>query len=113
MFLFCVRDVDTCIVVKAPSSNTGKTTFVKRHLTGDFEKKYERTCLIQLPSGSDTKLSERLSVAATIGVEVHPLDFTTNLGKIRFYCWDTAGQERYRSMTPLYYRFTRNTFNYF
>lgn len=30
--------------------------------------------------------------AATIGVEVHPLDFTTNRGKIRFYCWDTAGQ---------------------
>lgn len=24
---------------------TGKTTFVKRHLTGEFEKKYERTCL--------------------------------------------------------------------
>jgi len=32
---------------------TGKTTFVKRHLTGEFEKKYE----------------------PTIGVEVHPLDF--------------------------------------
>ncbi|KAG5403447.1 hypothetical protein IGI04_009566 [Brassica rapa subsp. trilocularis] len=29
----------------------------------------------------------------TIGVEVHPLDFFTNCGKIRFYCWDTAGQE--------------------
>ncbi|GAY50552.1 hypothetical protein WN943_000750 [Citrus x changshan-huyou] len=24
---------------------TGKTTFVKRHLTGEFEKKYERECL--------------------------------------------------------------------
>lgn len=24
----------------------GKTTFVKRHLTGEFEKKYERKCLI-------------------------------------------------------------------
>lgn len=22
----------------------GKTTFVKRHLTGEFEKKYERKC---------------------------------------------------------------------
>jgi GTPase SAR1 family protein len=22
----------------------GKTTFVKRHLTGEFEKKYEREC---------------------------------------------------------------------
>ncbi|KAG5522205.1 hypothetical protein RHGRI_034400 [Rhododendron griersonianum] len=52
---------------------TGKTTFVKRHLTGEFEKKYE----------------------PTIGVEVHPLDFFTNYGKIRFYCWDTAGQEKF------------------
>ena len=34
-------------------------------------------------------------VAATIGVEVHPLDFFTNCGKIRFYCWDTAGQEKF------------------
>ena len=33
----------------------GQTTFVKRHLTGEFEKKY----------------------IATLGVEVHPLGFTT------------------------------------
>lgn len=32
-----------------------QTTFVKRHLTGEFEKKY----------------------IATLGVEVHPLAFTT------------------------------------
>ena len=25
-------------------ADTGKTTFVKRHLTGEFEKKYLRTC---------------------------------------------------------------------
>ncbi|CAN4101130.1 unnamed protein product [Withania somnifera] len=43
---------------------TGKTTFVKRHISGEFEKKYE----------------------PTIGVEVHPLDFFTNRGKIRFNC---------------------------
>ncbi|PON57915.1 P-loop containing nucleoside triphosphate hydrolase [Trema orientale] len=42
---------------------TGKTTFVKRHLTGEFEKKYE----------------------PTIGVEVHPLDFTTNCGPISIH----------------------------
>ncbi|CAI0543054.1 unnamed protein product [Linum tenue] len=60
---------------------TGKTTFVKRHLTGEFEKKYE----------------------PTIGVEVHPLDFTTNCGKIRFYCWDTAGQEKFGGLRDGYY----------
>jgi Ras family len=41
--------------------------------------------------------------AATIGVEVHPLDFTTNLGKIRFYCWDTAGQEKFGGLRDGYY----------
>ncbi|XP_034917678.1 GTP-binding nuclear protein Ran-3 isoform X2 [Populus alba] len=60
---------------------TGKTTFVKRHLTGEFEKKYE----------------------PTIGVEVHPLDFFTNCGKIRFYCWDTAGQEKFGGLRDGYY----------
>ncbi|KAG6532611.1 hypothetical protein ZIOFF_006460 [Zingiber officinale] len=51
----------------------GKTTFVQRHLTGEFEKKYE----------------------PTIGVEVRPLYFFTNCGKIRFNCWDTGGQKKF------------------
>jgi hypothetical protein len=38
-----------------------QTTFVKRHLTGEFEKKY----------------------MATLGVEVHPLGFTT----VRFHLY--------------------------
>mmetsp|Transcript_13415 Transcript_13415/g.34150 ORF Transcript_13415/g.34150 Transcript_13415/m.34150 type:complete len:215 (+) Transcript_13415:57-701(+) len=59
----------------------GKTTFVKRHLTGEFEKKY----------------------VATLGVEVHPLDFHTNHGKIKFNVWDTAGQERYGGLRDGYY----------
>ena len=40
---------------------------------------------------------------ATIGVEVRPLDFTTNRGKIRFYCWDTAGQEKFGGLRDGYY----------
>jgi GTPase SAR1 family protein len=40
--------------------------------------------------------------SATIGVEVHPLDFTTNCGKIRFYCWDTAGQEKFGGLRDGY-----------
>ncbi|KAF2575528.1 hypothetical protein F2Q70_00005079 [Brassica cretica] len=39
----------------------------------------------------------------TIGVEVHPLDFFTNCGKIRFYCWDTAGQEKFGGLRDGYY----------
>tara|TARA_B100000073_G_scaffold329979_1_gene318062 strand:- start:2640 stop:3299 length:660 start_codon:yes stop_codon:yes gene_type:complete len=62
-------------------TTTGKTTFVKRHLTGEFEKKY-------LP---------------TVGVAVHPLDFNTNCGPIRFDCWDTAGQEKFGGLRDGYY----------
>src|SRR3546814_6111230 len=51
----------------------GKTTYVKRMLTGEFEKKY----------------------VATLGVEVHPLRFRTNYGPVIFNMWDTAGQEKF------------------
>merc|ERR1711937_405482 len=59
----------------------GKTTFVKRHVTGEFEKKY----------------------VATIGVEVHPLPFDTNRGRICFNVWDTAGQEKFGGLRDGYY----------
>ncbi|KAK8965237.1 GTP-binding nuclear protein Ran-1 [Platanthera guangdongensis] len=36
-------------------------------------------------------------------IEVHPLDFHTNCGKIRFYCWDTAGQEKFVGLRDGYY----------
>ncbi|OXB70746.1 UNVERIFIED_CONTAM: hypothetical protein H355_003781 [Colinus virginianus] len=59
----------------------GKTTLVKRHLTGEFEKKY-------IP---------------TLGVEVHPLKFQTNFGQIIFNVWDTAGQEKFGGLRDGYY----------
>jgi GTP-binding nuclear protein Ran len=59
----------------------GKTTFVKRHKNGEFEKRY----------------------IATLGVEVHPLTFWTNLGPIVFDCWDTAGQEKFGGLRDGYY----------
>jgi len=59
----------------------GKTTFVKRHKTGEFEKKY----------------------IATMGVEVSPLPFSTNLGIVVFNCWDTAGQEKFGGLRDGYY----------
>nr|XP_040247861.1 GTP-binding nuclear protein Ran-2 isoform X1 [Aegilops tauschii subsp. strangulata] len=95
---------------------TGKTTFVKRHLTGEFEKKYERMCGLFLVSLLHLYclaciMAKKFNIsppppppfAATIGVEVHPLDFTTNCGKIRFYCWDTAGQEKFGGLRDGYY----------
>merc|ERR1712146_744311 len=59
----------------------GKTTFVKRHISGEFEKKY----------------------IATLGVEVHPLTFHTNFGPICFNVWDTAGQEKFGGLRDGYY----------
>lgn len=50
-------------------------------MTGEFEKKY----------------------IATQGVEVHPLDFHTNYGKITFDVWDTAGQEKFGGLRDGYY----------
>jgi GTP-binding nuclear protein Ran len=41
--------------------------------------------------------------AATVGVAVHPLEFTTNCGPIRFDCWDTAGQEKFGGLRDGYY----------
>ncbi|KAK3812359.1 MAG: ras family-domain-containing protein [Linnemannia elongata] len=58
-----------------------KTTFVKRHLSGEFEKMY----------------------IATMGVEVHPLKFAVNFGEITFETWDTAGQEKFGGLRDGYY----------
>jgi GTP-binding nuclear protein Ran len=68
-------------VVLVGDGGVGKSTFVKRHLTGEFEKKYE----------------------ATIGAEVHPMDFYTNVGKITLEVWDTAGQEKLAGLRDGYY----------
>eukprot|EP01068_Selenidium_serpulae_P010739 Selendium_serpulae@DN5521_c0_g1_i1.p3 len=59
----------------------GKTTLVRRHLTGEFEKRY-------IP---------------TLGVEVHPLKFQTNFGELIFNVWDTAGQEKFGGLRDGYY----------
>jgi GTP-binding nuclear protein Ran len=68
-------------LVLVGDGGVGKTAFVKRHLTGEFEKKY----------------------IATMGVEVHPLDFYTNYGNITFLIWDTAGQEKFGGLRDGYY----------
>ena len=59
---------------------TGKTTFVKHHLTGELEK-----------------------YVATLGVEVHPLVFHTNRGPMKFNVWDTTGQEKFGGLRDGYY----------
>ncbi len=63
-------------------AGVGKTTFLNRHLTGEFIERYD----------------------ATRGVDVDPLDFSTNHGRIRFNVWDTAGQEKLRGLGDEYYK---------
>jgi len=68
-------------LVLVGDGGVGKTTFVKRHLTGEFRKLY----------------------VATLGVEVVSLEFQTNYGPIIFNVWDTAGQTKYSGLGDAYY----------
>jgi GTP-binding nuclear protein Ran len=74
-------DAPTFKLILVGDGGVGKTTFVKRHRTGEFEKKY----------------------VATMGCEVHPIPFYTNLGPVIFNCWDTAGQEAFGGLRDGYY----------
>ena len=71
-------------LVLCGDGGVGKTTYITKLLSGEFEKKY-------IP---------------TLGVEAHSLLFHTNKGRIEFNIWDTAGQEKYRGLRNAY---SRNT----
>lgn len=66
------EQIPTFKLVLVGDGAVGKTSLVKRHLTGEFQRKY----------------------VPTLGADVWPLDFNTNCGKLRFNVWDTAGQEK-------------------
>jgi GTP-binding nuclear protein Ran len=68
-------------VVLVGDGGVGKTTFLKRHLSGEFEKRY----------------------IATQGVEVSSITFYTSHGPIRLNLWDTAGQEKLGGLREGYY----------
>jgi GTP-binding nuclear protein Ran len=68
-------------IVLLGDGGCGKTAFLIRHITGEFEKRY----------------------LATLGCEVNPLPFYTNQGEITFNVWDTAGQEKFAGLRDGYY----------
>jgi len=69
-----------CKIVVIGDGGTGKTTFIKRHLTGEFVKAYN----------------------PTIGADVYPLRFHTNMGIFDLQVWDTAGQEKFGALRDAY-----------
>lgn len=63
----------------------GKTAFVKRQITGEFEKRY-------IP---------------TLGLEVHPIQYNTSEGEVTVDFWDTAGQEKFSGLGDAYWLETK------
>jgi len=68
-------------IVLVGDGGVGKSVWLKRHISGQFEPKY----------------------IATLGVEVYPINFNTNYGTITFNVWDTAGQAKFGGLRDGYY----------
>jgi GTP-binding nuclear protein Ran len=68
-------------IIIVGDGGVGKTTFINKHKTGEFKKKY----------------------ITTVGVEVTNIIFYTNIGKMICNCWDTPGQEQYGGLRDGYY----------
>ena len=69
-------------IVLAGDGGVGKTTYLRRFLTGEFKTLYN----------------------ATVGAEVQPLHFNTTDKNMFFDIWDTAGQEKYAGLRDDYYK---------
>ena len=89
-------------LVLVGDGGVGKTTFVKRHLTGEFEKKYVATlgvevrpkagrCLLFFPGHLDGRLDEQMEHAAK--PVVRGVKWVTQV-------WVRAHSDPIRSLTP-------------
>src|SRR5665811_319128 len=68
-------------VVVCGGSASSKTSFVRRFISGDFEKEH----------------------FPTLGVEVHPISFYTGDGTIQFNTWDCSGTDGWKGLDDGYY----------
>lgn len=68
-----------CVLIG--DAKVGKTTFLKKLLTEEYNSEYK----------------------PTLGLEVHPLNFRTTGGEIIFNIWDTAGKKKFAGLDDGYY----------
>jgi GTP-binding nuclear protein Ran len=68
-------------IILVGDGGVGKTALIRRHQTGEFREDY----------------------IATMGVEVHPLEFKTSEGSVTLNIWDCAGKEEFRGLEKGYY----------
>lgn len=68
-------------VIVAGDGGVGKTSLLTRHSTGHFKTTY----------------------VPTLGCDVVPLKFQTNLGEVTLDVWDTAGQEKFMGLQDGYF----------
>lgn len=78
-------------VVSVGDSNVGKTSFIKRFISGDFSDSIEPTIQASF-------------VSKTVEIEGTP---------VKCDLWDLAGEERYRSLAPMYFREAAGILLYF
>ena len=76
-----IQDSRQYKLLLAGDGGVGKTTYLNRLSTGRFERCYN----------------------ATLGVELTPLEFNTNIGLVTFNCWDVAGQEKFGGYHESYF----------
>lgn len=72
---------DTIKVVLLGSTMVGKTSIVRKEMTGGFD----------------------IEEAPTIGACFTTKTIDRDDGSVKVQIWDTAGQERFRSLAPMYY----------
>ncbi len=69
-------------IIVVGDAGVGKTTFIKRHRTGEFEAKY----------------------VPTLGAEVHKMTYQTNLhSEVVLNLWDCSGSDQFSDMKKTFY----------
>ncbi|KAJ0687644.1 putative enoyl-CoA hydratase [Helianthus annuus] len=86
-----------------PNQQTVDYPSFKLVIVGDGGTVTTKFMMLKEECESTSAICHNRYVEQLLVFEVHPLDFFTNCGKIRFYCWDTAGQEKFGGLRDGYY----------